>query len=469
MRLSLRRRLALWLAVAMTVVIFVLVFTAYRVMVESLRTSLNEGLQNYASLVSAEIADSKDTGRTYADAVRSLIEEELVAAPLLTRVADPNGNVLATFGAVTESIVPKLDHLWQSLDDGKGRFDTIKFGRGQSLRVYTIEVRDPSDQRPLALVEVGNSLAQATAAENRLLIYTLTEAICGSIITVFVSLTILRQGLRPLDRMLVRVAEIETSNLEAGIPEEPRPPELQQLADKLNGMWLRLAKAMKERESFVASASHDIRTPLSALQGQIDVLLTEPSLDSNAKESLRRMQKEVRRLIRLANNLLLNAQLESKPKFIHRQVNLRGLLEEIVGELAALAQGLDLTLLASDDVVVSGDYDLLKQMIMNVVDNALKYTPKGGQVELALRQEDGWAVMEVSDSGMGIPQEHLPHVMEPFYRVNASKRSPEAGAGLGLAIVKQIVELHDGQIEIHSQEGIGTRVKVRLPIRPASD
>ena len=469
MRLSLRRRLALWLAVAMTVVIFVLVFTAYRVMVGSLRTSLNEGLQNYASLVSAEIADSKDTGQSYADAVRSLIEEELVAAPLLTRVADPNGNVLATFGTVTESIVPKLDHLWQSLDDGKGRFDTIKFGRGQSLRVYTIEVRDPSDQRPLALVEVGNSLAQATAAENRLLIYTLTEAICGSIITVFVSLTILRQGLRPLDRMLVRVAEIETSNLEAGIPEEPRPPELQQLADKLNGMWLRLAKAMKERESFVASASHDIRTPLSALQGQIDVLLTEPSLDSNAKESLRRMQKEVRRLIRLANNLLLNAQLESKPKFIHRQVNLRGLLEEIVGELAALAQGLDLTLLASDDVVVSGDYDLLKQMIMNVVDNALKYTPKGGQVELALRQEDGWAVMEVSDSGMGIPQEHLPHVMEPFYRVNASKRSPEAGAGLGLAIVKQIVELHDGQIEIHSQEGIGTRVKVRLPIRPASD
>ena len=469
MRLSLRRRLALWLAVAMTVVIFVLVFTAYRVMVGSLRTSLNEGLQNYASLVSAEIADSKDTGQSYADAVRSLIEEELVAAPLLTRVTDPNGNVLATFGTVTESMVPKLDNLWQSLDDGKGRFDTIKFGRGQSLRVYTIEVRDPSDQRPLALVEVGNSLAQATAAENRLLIYTLTEAICGSIITVFVSLTILRQGLRPLDRMLVRVAEIETSNLEAGIPEEPRPPELQQLADKLNGMWLRLAKAMKERESFVASASHDIRTPLSALQGQIDVFLTEPSLDSNAKESLRRMQKEVRRLIRLANNLLLNAQLESKPKFIHRQVNLRGLLEEIVGELAALAQGLDLTLLASDDVVVSGDYDLLKQMIMNVVDNALKYTPKGGQVELALRQEDGWAVMEVSDSGMGIPQEHLPHVMEPFYRVNASKRSPEAGAGLGLAIVKQIVELHDGQIEIHSQEGIGTRVKVRLPIRPASD
>jgi signal transduction histidine kinase len=183
------------------------------------------------------------------------------------------------------------------------------------------------------------------------------------------------------------------------------------------------------------------------------------------------MQKEVRRLIRMSNNLLLNAQLESQPTFTRREVNLRELLEETVGELAGLAQGLDLALLASEDVLVSGDHDLLKQMVLNVAHNALKYTPKGGQVELVLSQEDGWAVVQVSDSGRGISQEHLPHVMEPFYRGNASGRSAEAeaGAGLGLAIVKQIVELHDGQVEIHSQEGIGTRVKIRLPIRRASD
>jgi len=471
MRLSLRRRLALWLAVAMTVIVFVLVFTGYRVMVGSLRTSVNGSLRDYASMVGDAIVDSKDTGQSYADAVNSLIQENLAGAPLVTRVADPNGNVLATFGPVPESVVPKLDNLWRSLDDGNGRFDTIKVSYGHSLRIYTIEVRDPSNQNPLALVEIGDSLDQIGAAEDRFWVYTLTEAICGSIIIVFIGLVIVRQGLRPLDRILDRVAKIEPSNLEAGLPEEPRPPELQRLADRLNGMWLRLAQAMKKREGFVASVSHDLRTPLSALQGQIDVLLAQPSADSNTKESLKRMQKEVRRLIRMANNLLLNAQLESQPAFIHRQVNLRELLEEIVGELAALAQGLDLALLASDDVVVSGDHDLLKQMVLNVVDNALKYTPKGGQVELAVSYEDGWAVVEVSDSGRGISQEHLPHVMEPFYRGNASGRSTEAeaGAGLGLAIVKQVVELHDGQIEIHSQEGIGTRVKIRLPIRPASD
>jgi signal transduction histidine kinase len=455
----------------MTVVVFVLVFTANRVMVNSLRTSLNESLRNHASLVSAEIGDSENTGQSYADAVKTLIEEEIFAPPLLTRVADSNGNVLATFGTVPDSVVPKLDKLWQSLDDGNGQFETIKTSRGHSIRIYAILVRDPSDQAPIALVEVGDSLDQIDEAETRLLIYTIAEAICGSIVIVLIGTVILRRGLRPLDRILARVAEVEASNLEAGLPEEPRPPELQRLADKLNGMWLRLAQAMKKREGFVASVSHDLRTPLSALQGQIDVLLAQPSPDSNTKESLKRMQKEVRRLIRMSNNLLLNAQLESQPTFTRWEVNLRELLEETVGELAGLAQGLDLALLASEDVLVSGDHDLLKQMVLNVAHNALKYTPKGGQVELALSQEDGWAVVQVSDSGRGISQEHLPHVMEPFYRGNASGRSTEAeaGAGLGLAIVKQIVELHDGQVEIHSQEGIGTRVKIRLPIMRASD
>jgi signal transduction histidine kinase len=106
---------------------------------------------------------------------------------------------------------------------------------------------------------------------------------------------------------------------------------------------------------------------------------------------------------------------------------------------------------------------------LNVVDNAIKFTPKGGQVEIVLAREDGWAVVEVSDTGKGISPEHLPHVMEPFYRADTSDRRPGEGAGLGLAIVKQIVELHHGQIEIHSQEGIGTKVKIRLPTIPATE
>jgi signal transduction histidine kinase len=181
------------------------------------------------------------------------------------------------------------------------------------------------------------------------------------------------------------------------------------------------------------------------------------------KESLDRTSKEVRRLVRMTNNLLLNAQLDSMPPIVAADVNLRELLEEIVREVRILAEGLDISLSAVEDVVVPGDYDLLKQMVLNVTDNAIKFTPRGGHVELALRAEEGWTVVEVRDTGQGIPSEHLPHLGEPFYKVRSSSSSLR-GVGLGLAIVKQIIELHKGQIEINSQVNIGTTVKMRLPI-----
>lgn len=471
MRLSLRRRLALWLGLAMVVVIFALVFTAYRIMVESLRTSLDHGLRNYAVLVSGEITDSEAAGQDITASVRSFVEQESVAAPRLTRLADPDGTVLANFGAVTGPMLLKLDDLLRSASVG-GNTKTVRYGKAE-LRVYTLLVTDPRDGSPVGMLQVADSLAEVTRAENRLLVYTLTESLCGSLITVLVGLVILRRGLRPLDRILDRVSSVKSSDLAVGLPEENRPPELQQLADSLNDMWRRLAEAIRRREAFVASASHDLRTPLSVLQGQIEVLAAQPSLDTSVKDSLKRMQKEVRRLIRLANNILLNAQLDSNPVFARRDVHLRELLEETAGEVAPLAQGLDFALFASDDVVVSGDRDLLKQMVLNVVDNAIKYTPKGGQVELSLIREDEWAVLEVSDSGVGIAQADLPHIMEPFYKAKASAASPEAslggGAGLGLAIAKQIAGLHGGQIEIRSQQGSGTMVKLRLPSAPKAD
>ena len=470
MRMSLRRQIALWYVVAMPILIFGLVFTARHIMVASMHTSLDDRLQGYADMVAGTItANSDNSSQSYTVAVRSLLKEESPVMPRLTRLADPSGNTLMTFGKIPDSLAQSLDHQWHLPGVGYGRFDTVEVTEGHDLRIYTIAVTDPANLQTLALVQVGDSLDEVTAAQNRLLLYTLLEAIIGSMITVLVGLLILRRGFRPLDRILGHVQEVESSNLQAGLPKEPRPPELQQLADSLDTMWRRLAQTMKERESFVAAVSHDLRTPLSALQGQLDILLMQSSLDSATKENLKKMHREVRRLIGMTNNLLLNAQLEAKPSLTPTPVNLRVLLEEIAGEMAPLARGLGIALQVSDDVVISGDYDLLKQMVLNVVDNAIKFTPKGGLVELALGQEDGWAVVEVSDTGKGISQEHLPYVMEPFYRANTSGRSSKEGAGLGLAIVKQVVQLHDGQIEIQSQEGIGTKVKIRLPIVPAAN
>jgi len=141
------------------------------------------------------------------------------------------------------------------------------------------------------------------------------------------------------------------------------------------------------------------------------------------------------------------------------------LLNEVVRETQVLAQDLDLKISIPDIVVAFGDRDLLKQMVLNVVDNAIKFTPKEGSVELSLGDEEEWAIVKVSDTGEGIPQERLAHITEPFYKTETTRRPGRSGAGLGLAIVKQVIDLHGGQLNIESKVGMGTTVTMRLPLR----
>jgi len=232
----------------------------------------------------------------------------------------------------------------------------------------------------------------------------------------------------------------------------------------VNSMLQRLDKAFKTREVFIAGVSHDLRTPLTVLQGQIEIMQMQPSTDAETKKSIERMLRQVRRLIRMTNNLLLNAQLEATPILVPCEVNLREILEDIERDAKILAEGLDFRVSASATLTVPGDYDLLKQMLQNVVDNAIKFTPKGGSIQLSLTQEDEYAVLRVADSGQGIPEEQLAHVTEPFYKADSGHRYGSTRAGLGLAIVKQVVEVHGGQLEIQSQENAGTTVTIRLPL-----
>jgi len=464
MRMSLSARIVLWYVLAMSVVIFGLVFTSQHIMVASLRTDLDESLQLRAQMVTTAISSARYGPVTnYAKVIQQLIEHQFPSIPLFIRINNPHGEILVMSGDIPEQIIQTLDRKLSSAGIGEGRFDNIEVRSAEALRVYTVEAHDPSTLETFAVIQIGESLAHVIAAENRLWRYAIIEGVIGCLVTLFTGLVILRRGFRPLDRILNRVREIRDTNLATGLPVEPRPPELQRLADSLNSMWRRLDAALRAREAFVASVSHELRTPLTAIQGQIDVLLMQPSPDPETRESLERTAKEVRRLIRMTNNLLLNVQLDSEPVFAAQEVNLGELVEEVVREVYVLAEGLGLSLKVKEDVIIPGDYDLLKQMVLNVVDNAIKFTPKEGHIKLILEKEEGWVVIEVSDSGQGIPREQLPHVMEPFYR-GGTPRRPARGAGLGLAIVKQVIELHGGHIEIQSQEGIGTSVKMRLPV-----
>ncbi len=470
MRISLRTQIFLWYAVIATFLIVGIVFAAQQVIEHRLEASIDRGLEDRTDLLAAAITSNpKLSIEAYDDLIEWLTEQELSNIPAVLRVSDPKGNVLASFGDVPDAMIPRMNQQLVAEDEKReheedGWYKTISIRGHPTLRIYTVPVKDSSNEVTIVILQTADSLGQIAAAREELWLYSLAVGIGGSVFALLAGYFLLRRGFRPLDRILQRVEGIETTTLTDRIPEERRPPELQGLANRLNEMLSRLDTAFRERETFVASVSHDLRTPLTILQGQLEIMLMHSSLDEATKRSLNRMKREVRRLSRMTNNLLLSAQLETTQEYSPMDLDLRELLEEVAVEARVLADDISITVSTPSAPVVPGDYDLIKQMLLNVIDNAVRFSAEGGVVEIELNQQDEYAVIGVSDHGQGMSAETLAHVGKPFYKSEYNRKGGRrAGTGLGLYIVKQIILLHQGQIDIESREGAGTTVILRLP------
>ncbi|MDD5511531.1 MAG: ATP-binding protein [Dehalococcoidales bacterium] len=466
MKRSLRRQIFLWYAISIPILIIGMVLVTHQVMTASLADSVDERLQERSETVAKVIIASPEIrNEGYENLIELFTEEYFAYIPAIFRISDPSGNQLAIFGDVPDPLIPLMDQQLALTETSAGRFATIDIRGHEALRIYTTPVIDPYTHETIVVIQTGDSLAQVVTAEQQLWRYALVVGIAGILAALLVGRYILQRGFRPLDGILDQIQEIESKNLFVRLPDEPRPLEIQHLADNLNSMLYRLDTAFRAREQFVATISHDLRTPLTAIQGQIEVLLMQKQIEPELRDSLERMAKEVRRLIRMSNNLLLDVQLQSRPTLVSEKVNLKDLLEEVEREVQVLASGLELKVIANKDVFISGDYDLLKQMLLNVVENAIKFTHSGGTVKVALTKRNGYATIKVSDNGIGISKENLSRIMEPYYKTRTPEKSKSPGTGLGLSIVKQIVVLHAGSIEIDSQEGKGTTVQIQIPVK----
>lgn len=243
--------------------------------------------------------------------------------------------------------------------------------------------------------------------------------------------------------------------------------ELARVGRDFNTMAERLDRLEEARRTFVADASHELRTPLSALKALIEPLIGEHSDrvgESVRTEFLRDMAAEVDRLDRLAGDLLDLARLDESGRLKRVRVNPSTLAREVGERMAPLAlkAGVALEVLDLGAPAVEVDELRLGQALQNLVDNALKFTPPGGRVTIAARAERGSAIIEVSDTGIGIPAEEIAHLFERFYRVDPARTRERGGTGLGLAIARRIVELHGGRIEVESHPGQGSTFRIKL-------
>ena len=280
---------------------------------------------------------------------------------------------------------------------------------------------------------------------------------------------LVRQAFNPVRRIISAAKAITSSNLGQRLPVVRTSDEIEHLSVVLNQMIARLEEAFQHSQRFSADASHELRTPLTIMRIELESISQEPSLDSAIREKIASILEETERMGKMVEGLLAISRLETGEAVIQlTRFDLATLVAAIADQIALLAEEKNITIQcqAAGPVEISGDRFRLQQVIVNLLDNAIKYTPSGGLILLDTRISAGEAILDVMDNGPGIPAESLPHIFERFFRADSVRTHSVNGAGLGLSIVRSICLAHGGSVEASNRLQGGCKISVHLPLRP---
>lgn len=320
------------------------------------------------------------------------------------------------------------------------------------------------------LLQVGVSLSPMDRALNRFIQILLWSIPAGLLAAVFVGRWMTGLGLAPLTSLAAAARSINVSNLHRRLPIRGTGDELDDVARAFNDTLARLEQAVGEMRQFSAALAHELRTPLAALRGEIEMAMLQAPSREDIACRLSSQLEEIDKLKRLIDQLLTLARAEAGEIPLARdRVDLGALSASLIHQLELVAEAKAITLRCEVDprgVIVEGDTQWLERLFLNLLGNALKFTPEGGLVRMCVSRQGDAAEIEVRDTGIGMPQDVVPHIFERFFRADPARPSSAEGVGLGLSLVKWIVDRHNGRIEVESQPGKGSGFTIRLPLAP---
>jgi signal transduction histidine kinase len=383
--------------------------------------------------------------------------ETFETASTLVIVADENGEIVAR----SRNLTMFNDLLDPNAGPYEESVNIVRHGTTR-LRVYTVPLPGTEEQDPDYYLQVAR-LLDTYEHLNRVSLTALLMGFAAATASLFVAVLLTPGLFKPLEDMATAARQItRADDLSRRVPYANRPDEIGDLARAFNQTLERLERLFRTQQRLLADVSHELRTPLTTIRGNLDLMRRMGETDP---QSLAAIQVEIERMTRLVGDLLLLARADSGGLPLERKpVELDYILFDVYRQVRILESPVAIELTAVDQVTVLGDADRLKQLLLNLVENAVKYTPPGGEVSLSLSKKAGWAFFEVSDTGIGIPPENLPHVFDRFYRVDKARTRAQGGSGLGLSIAKWIAQAHGGAIRVTSHVGEGTTFSVTLPL-----
>jgi heavy metal sensor kinase len=458
---SVRTRLTLWYAAVLAISLIAFALLIYYAAASIFHERQNESLRSTALTVASVYMEELEEEQSV-DKANEVVLTEMIFPDRYVEVTDNEGHAVAWSRNLAERhILLPAQTLSEAHQHGSG-FVTIA---GLSVAVVPL-----STDRQLGFAAVAEPVTVIDEGLRRLR----RDFIAGVPLVLLLASAggyfLARKNLAPITSMNRQTQRITAERLSSRLDVDNSRDELGQLAITINDLLARLEVSFTEQQRFVADASHELRTPLAVLRGETEVALSKTRSLDEYEHSLTLIKEEAERLTRIVEDLFLLARqpIDAPINLIKEPLSLNELVAECVRAAQVLAQQKDLCLKSASDsmpVMFEGDDELLRRMLLNLLDNAVKYTPEGGEILVQLAAQNGNAVIKVHDTGIGIPLDDQERIFDRFYRVDKARSRAQGGAGLGLSIVRWIVEIHRGKIAIQSEPGKGSVFSVELPLK----
>ncbi|MCS6801374.1 MAG: ATP-binding protein [Chloroflexota bacterium] len=463
--MSLRLRLALTYSILMVITIAVLGVTILATAAQSLGAEMDRRLEVRAEQVRLTILPRGIVLTSSDLAYLDLRPLSSIDAPgIFVQVMDPTGAVVAASETLNEKHLSVDNAAFQAALMGRTALAENYVG-GRPIRILTAPIRSSGATGPvIGVMVVGQSREPLFELIENLRTLLITLGAGAVLVSGAVGWFVALQGLSPLKAFAHQAAMIAAGrDFSQRLKPSTQSDEVGELARTINHLLLTVEDTLRMHREFVADTSHELRNPLLALRTNLE-LLDRVSDPADRAECIREARHQVERLSRLVTDLLVLARVEAGLVVERNRVKLDELLTRVVREAERHAQGQLLSLEVSEPIEVLGDEGRLAQVVANLLDNAIKFTPAGGRIDVRLDRLGDRARITVADTGEGIPAEHLPNIWKRFYRVHKAGPRATAGAGLGLSIVKYLVEAHGGEVSCQSELGRGTTFSILLPI-----
>ncbi len=485
---SIRFRIVIWYTV-----ILVLVLSLFSTLVYlNLRKSLNDDLDDMLQLKAEGVADSIETyweiekeegmasgaakevfskvnNLNFIKIAQRWVNEQSTDPELLgiiVNIYGPQGELISSSGNASGIIYMQEENikdllLWSNHFENR-LFKRTPSGNSEMMRLFTMPVSE--DKALVYIVQVASPMTTLQNALNKLrltfLIMLPLVVLLSSIAGFFLSALIIR----PLRNIIGSVRRITAENLKLRIKIPETKDEIRELVVTFNSMLEKLDGSFSTQKQLIQDISHELRTPLTIMRGEMEVALKKARSTEEYIDVLESSLEEISRLSMMVENLLTLSRFDSHEVSMDiKHVSISGLLNDIITDVNILAKkkGVTIACSGSEKVLINGDEHELRRAFLNIIDNAIKYTPEGGKILINIEDINKRTRVKVSDSGIGISPENLPFIFDRFFRADKSRSSE--GYGLGLSISKSIIEAHKGSLAIESEPGRGTTIIIDLP------